>query len=69
LALTEVGSTREYFGDAATYLQPHSTESIAQAIGESLQQTPEQTAALAQLGASYTWPQVVKKLKDLYDQF
>lgn len=68
LALTEVGSTREYFGHAAAYLQPHSPESIAQAIAQALQQSPEQTAALAQLGASYTWPQVVTRLKTLYEQ-
>jgi len=68
LALTEVGSTREYFGNAAAYLQPNSPESIAQAIGQALQQTPEQTAALAQLGASFTWPQVVTRLQALYEQ-
>lgn len=68
LALTEVGSTREYFGNAAAYLKPNSSESIAQAIGQALQQTPEQTAALALLGASYTWPQVVTRLQALYEQ-
>lgn len=68
LALTEVGSTREYFGNAASYLQPNNTESIAKAIRLALQQTPEQTAALAQIGGSFTWPQVVSRLQALYEQ-
>lgn len=68
LALTEVGSTREYFGTAAAYLAPNSPESIAQAIAQALRRTPEQAASLAQLGASFTWPQVVIRLQALYEE-
>jgi glycosyltransferase involved in cell wall biosynthesis len=69
LALTEVGSTREYFGTAAAYLRPSNPQSIAQAINQALQQTPEQLVKLAQLGASFVWPNVVTRLKELYEQF
>lgn len=69
LALTEVGSTREYFGEAAAYLSPESPESIAQAIALALQQSPAQQAALAAIGQQYTWPRVVQKLQALYEQF
>lgn len=69
LALTEVGSTREYFGTSVAYLQPNSPDSITQAIILALEQTTEQTAALAKLGASFTWPKVVTRLKALYEQF
>ncbi len=69
LALTEVGSTREYFGETAAYLNPESSESIAQAIEQALQKSPEQQAALAAIGKQYTWPSVVQKLKALYEQF
>jgi glycosyltransferase involved in cell wall biosynthesis len=68
LALTEVGSTREYFGDAAAYLRPESPESIAQAIEQALKQSPAQQMALAAIGQQYTWPRVVQKLKALYEQ-
>ena len=69
LAVTEVGSTREYFGEAVAYLQPDEPDSIAEAIREALQQTSSQKEHLARLGASFTWPQVVKRLQALYDQF
>lgn len=69
LAVTEVGSTREYFGEAVAYLQPEQPDSIAEAIREALQQTSSQKEHLARLGASFTWPQVVKRLQALYDQF
>jgi glycosyltransferase involved in cell wall biosynthesis len=68
LALTEVGSTREYFGAAAAYLRPESPESIAQAIEQALKQSPAQQAALAAIGPQYTWPRVVQKLQALYEQ-
>jgi glycosyltransferase involved in cell wall biosynthesis len=68
LALTEVGSTREYFGDAAAYLRPENSESIAQAIEQALKQSPAQQAALAAIGQQYTWPRVVQKLQALYEQ-
>jgi glycosyltransferase involved in cell wall biosynthesis len=68
LALTEVGSTREYFGDAAAYLRPESPESIAQAIEQALKQSPAQQAALAAIGQQYTWPRVVQNLQALYEQ-
>ena len=68
LALTQVGSTLEYFGTAAAYLQPSSPQSIAEAIDQALQQTPEQLTELAQLGSSFVWPNVVNRLKELYEQ-
>jgi glycosyltransferase involved in cell wall biosynthesis len=68
LALTEVGSTREYFGDAAAYLSPENPDSIAQAIEQALKQSPAQQAALAAIGRQYTWPRVVQKLQALYEQ-
>ena len=69
LALTEVGSTREYFGDAAAYLQPNDPNSIASAIAQAQQQTHEQIKSLALLGSTFTWPKVVTRLQALYEQF
>lgn len=69
LALTEIGSTYEYFGESVAYLQPHDSKSIAQAIGQALSQTFEQSAALVKLASKFTWPQVTKPLQALYEQF
>jgi glycosyltransferase involved in cell wall biosynthesis len=69
LAVTEVGSTKEYFGEAVAYLQPDQPDSIAKAIRQALQQTSSQKENLAKIGASFTWPKVVKRLQALYDQF
>jgi len=69
MAVTEVGSTKEYFGDTVAYLQPDQTDSIADAIQKALQQTPSQMEELTKIGASFTWPQVLKKLQALYDSF
>ena len=69
LAVTQVGSTKEYFGDTVEYLQPDQPDSIADAIRKALQQTPSQTDKLTKVGAGFTWPQVLKRLQALYDSF
>lgn len=69
LAITEVGSTKEYFGDAVAYLQPDQPDSIADAISKALRQTSSQREQLAKLGASFTWPTVVRSLQALYYKY
>jgi glycosyltransferase involved in cell wall biosynthesis len=69
IALTSVGSTREYFGNAVAYLQPDEPESIVEALARALQQNSDQKNNLAKIGESFTWPQVVKRLQSLYEQF
>jgi len=68
LAITQEGSTKEYFGQAATYLNPFDCDSIARSISQALCQSDLQKKALADIGESYTWPNVVNRLKNLYEQ-
>lgn len=64
IAVTEVGSTREYFGADVAYLNPCDTDSIARAIGRALD---------GSLGASrnapardFRWKSVLQPLPAIY---
>lgn len=64
IAVTEVGSTREYFGEDVAYLAPGDAESIIRAIGIALQDSlgPSRQA----LPRDFRWQAVVGPLKTIY---
>lgn len=62
IAVTQVGSTREYFADQVAYLDPDDVESIARSIREAL--TLERGAPRRE--RDLRWQAVLSPLKDLY---
>jgi glycosyltransferase involved in cell wall biosynthesis len=65
LAVTDVGPTREYYGDEAVYLNPASPSSIACAIQEAFRKGPSE--ALRQIIRDrFTWPKVASRVKEGY---
>ncbi|HIE1649522.1 TPA: glycosyltransferase [Burkholderia cenocepacia] len=62
IAITQVGSTQEYFGNHVTYLDPNDVSSIAQSIR--LAMTLEPVAARPERDLS--WQAVLAPLKTLY---
>jgi glycosyltransferase involved in cell wall biosynthesis len=62
IAVTQVGSTREYFADQVAYLDPDNVASIAQSIREAL--TLERGAPRRE--RDLRWQAVLSPLKDLY---
>jgi glycosyltransferase involved in cell wall biosynthesis len=69
LAVTEVGSTREYFGEAVAYLDPQDPDSVADAITRAMISMSKREDELTELGTKFTWPKVVARLQHLYEQF
>ena len=69
LAVTEIGSTKEYFKDVVEYLKPNDPNSISEAIGKAMTVTDNKKQLLSQIGSNLLWPNVVKRLESLYDQF
>lgn len=64
LAVTQVGSTEEYFAQHVAYLDPANVASIAAAIGAALTQPRTGRPDTAR---DLTWQAVLTPLKDLYD--
>ena len=69
LAVTKIGSTKEYFKDVVEYLDPNDPNSISEAIGKAMTVTDNKKHLLSQMGEDLLWPNVVKRLESLYDQF
>ena len=65
IAITEVGSTREYFRDLVHYLDPGDQNSIIAAIGAGLT-APHDTALGNLIRHSYTWKNVIAPLATCY---
>lgn len=66
LAITAEGSTREYFGETAVYVDPLDVDSIRSGLTLALAPgapSPDPEAAWQR----YAWHQVVHKLKQVYD--
>lgn len=63
--LTEVGSTKEYFGDSVTYVTPDSDESLAAGIHAALMADPAHSIWVAR--NSYLWPKVIPALIRAYE--
>ncbi|MFM0145487.1 glycosyltransferase [Paraburkholderia sp. RL18-085-BIA-A] len=72
LLVTSEGSTREYFGDYATYVNPNDSDDIAQHIAQALQKTgaghdhASQRAASV-LGKEYSWSNATARLAQIYN--
>lgn len=63
-AITEVGSTKEYFGNRVEYLDPADTDSIARAIGDAAKANARfQTDSARQ---QLNWQNVVQPLQSIY---
>ena len=69
LAVTKIGSTKEYFKDVVEYLEPSDPDSISEAIIKAMAITDNKKHLLTQIGGNLLWPNVVKRLESLYDQF
>ena len=69
LVITEVGSTREYFGAAARYVVPQDPTSVQQGLSQALQSRARGVPAGLDAAAflqTYAWSQVTTKLKEIY---
>ncbi|MFM0662211.1 glycosyltransferase family 4 protein [Paraburkholderia sediminicola] len=72
LLVTSEGSTREYFGDYATYVNPNDSQDIAQHIAQALLKTgaghdrASQRAASA-LGKEFSWATTTARLAQIYN--
>ena len=65
ILITEVGSTREYFKDMAVYLEPYSTDSIKDGIGQVINK--DKTDLLEQhIIDNFLWSETIKKMANVY---
>ena len=64
ILLTEVGSTREYFGDSVTYVNPTSTESMRTAIRSI--ETASNAGSVWAAHTRFIWPMVMPDLVRCY---
>ncbi|KWK82693.1 glycosyltransferase family 4 protein [Burkholderia ubonensis] len=71
IAITEVGSTREYFGDTPNvhFLRPDNVESIAAAVRAA--RASDCAAIVPAMNREHrlSWHQITKSLKDIYSTF
>ena len=65
LVITEVGSTREYFGSLADYVNPHDPESIRRGLESALGRTPDERLSRHVI-ARFTWDKTLPKLAEAY---
>ncbi len=65
VVVTQEGSTREYFGDFVSYVDPLSTSSIRAAIEENFDTVQQEGLAEHILGR-YTWQHAAAQLRDAY---
>jgi glycosyltransferase involved in cell wall biosynthesis len=66
LVITREGSTCEYFGDDAVYVDPASVDDIAGGIETALGQAPG-SALRERIASQFTWDRVVGPLATLYE--
>lgn len=64
--LTEVGSTREYFGDSVNYVNPKAPESIRAGIAAMATATTEKSIWAAR--HRLLWPQIAPEIVNCYNQ-
>ncbi len=63
LLVTEVGCTREYFGEHAVYVNPYDVESIARGFSESLSRPLERSELLKKrVLENFTWRQTAEQV-------
>lgn len=63
--LTQEGSTREYFGDSVTYVDPFSAESLCAGIEAALVAVPDSSTWAAR--HNYLWPKIMPQLAHFYE--
>lgn len=67
ILITKVGSTKEYFSNTVTYVDPHSIESMVNGISDALQKDPDFSRWLVQ--SRFMWskcmPSLIKCYKEL----
>ncbi|GLS13880.1 glycosyltransferase [Hydrogenophaga electricum] len=66
LVITAEGSTREYFGEAAVYIDPLDVAAIRQGLREGAEPAAPQPVPDA-IWERYAWQQVVRKLRQVYE--
>ncbi len=64
--LTQEGSTREYFGDSVTYVDPFSATSMCTGIETTLVAGTDHSTWAAR--HNYLWPSIMPQLSHFYDQ-
>lgn len=64
--LTQEGSTREYFGDSVTYVDPNSAVSLCTGIEATL--TANSTKSIWAARHNYMWPSIMPKLAQFYSK-
>lgn len=62
--LTQVGSTKEYFGDSVTYIDPTSQTSMRHGILQAITSSPEKSIWAAR--NRLFWPQIIPELVGCY---
>lgn len=67
VCITKYGGTTEYFSDFATYLDPHSRESIRGAIVTATGK-PRDGSLRERIAGNYLWRHAGKRLHDAYSQ-
>ena len=65
VVITPHGGTKEYFGDMAQYVDPHSVESIKQGITRSLE-LPKEIRLREHIRREYLWPRISEKTATVY---
>ena len=65
ILITEVGSTREYYGDEAIYVNPMSIESITNGLRKVLQQETSESKIMQR---NLLWSHTVKALSSFYTE-
>ena len=65
IAITEVGGTREYFGEEACYFDPTSVSQIRQAMEKALDKPADETLK-NRIKERYLWAEVARKTLEAY---
>lgn len=66
LMVTQVGSTTEYFGQHAVYIDPDSRASMSQGISQVLQSAPG--CLRDHIQQHFTWQHVISELEQVYNE-
>lgn len=67
VAVTEIGGTKEYFGDHAWYLNPENETSIEKAV-TSAYNAPKTASLSKHIEKNFTWEKVAEKMLEIYSQ-
>lgn len=66
IVITPVGGTKDYFGNDAIYVEPTSTENIAEGIQTALKNQKD-TVLRARIQKEFLWERVGEKTKQVYE--